>query len=472
MKFRALLPTLFLTGCLGAPPFDPPETGTTVPVQWTGARNVSGAVQTGWLRDFRDPRLDEIVATAIERNPDLKIAASRVEQARAGTTIATSPLFPQIDYQQSAARQQTVFTTGSIPVPGLDDPTVTTSNQFNLQTVLSWELDIWGRVRAGRAAAFSDQQAATAEYDGARLSIAGVAARNWYAVCEAAEQLQVALETLKSFEDSARLVRGRFERGLSNALDLRLALSGEETAKALVEARRGQLDAAMRRLQIVMGEYPKAGMKTATMPGLRGSVPAGLPAELIARRPDLRAAERLVAAARKRETEARLALLPRISLTGAGGTTTDALKNILSSDFGAWSIAANLMQPVFDGGRLLAERDRRTAQKTEAEANYVKIALQAFAEVEIALNAEGLLAKRERADAEAAFQAGKAVDLALRDYSAGLRDYLFVLEAQRTFFNARSRTLSTRLERLENRINLHLALGGDFSTPPPVSPAS
>jgi len=459
----SLLLTTALTGCLSAPSYDPPALGTAIPAHWT-AGGTSGTVTGDWLSEFRSQRLDQVVETALRQNPDLRVAAARLAQAQAGTRIATSALFPQVGFDQTASRGQRVFTTGSIPVQGLDDPTRTTANTFGVQVDLSWEIDLWGRIRAGRAAALADQEAARDQLLNAQLSLAAQTAKAWFAVCEAHELVQVADETVDSFARSTRIVRDRFEQGIADALDLRLALSNEENAIALREARLQQLDAATRQLEIIMGNYPAGSYKASSMPEVRGNVPAGIPAEILARRPDLRAAERQVAAASKREVEARLALLPRIALTAAGGTTTDALKNILSNDFGVWTIAANLTQPLFDGGRLIAEKDRQTAIKEEAEANYVSAALEAFREVETALEAEQLLKKRERADRASSDQAGKALDLALERYSAGLQDYLFVLEAQRTYFNARSRALNTRRERLDNRINLHLALGGDFTT--------
>jgi len=459
---------VLFVGCLAAPDFSPPEIAADIPPGWTGAQ-ASGAVTGDWIREFNDPKLDSIVQTAIAQNPSLEIAAARLAQAQAGTRMATSALLPQVNFNQTASRQQNVFTTGSFPIQNegagsAPDPIRTTNNSFGIQVDMSWEIDLWGRIRAGRAAALAEQQAARDELAAARLSLAAQTAKAWFAVCEASELVGVARETVASFERSTRVVRDRFEGGIANALDLRLALTNQENADALLQQRLQQLDAATRQLEIIMGDYPAAKLKPGDLPSVRGNVPAGIPAAILARRPDLQAAERQVAAARKREVEARLALLPRIALTAAGGSTTDALKNILSNDFGVWTIAANLTQPLFDGGRLIAEKDRQTAVKEEVEAAYVRDALEAFREVETALAAERRLRNRVAADREAAKQAGKALDLALEQYSAGLRDYLFVLEAQRTYFNARSRVLNTRRERLDNRINLHLALGGDFTT--------
>jgi len=191
-------------------------------------------------------------------------------------------------------------------------------------------------------------------------------------------------------------------------------------------------------------------------------VRAGVPAEVLERRPDLAAAAQRMLAAQDRRREAQLALLPRISLTAAGGTTTDAVKNLLNGDFGIWTLAANLAQPIFEGGRLLAERDVRVGQLEEAEANYVRVALEAFREVETALAVEGRLRRREEAERAASREAERALELALRQYTTGLTEYLFVLEAQRTYFTARNRLIETQREWLDNRVNLYLALGGDF----------
>ncbi len=201
------------------------------------------------------------------------------------------------------------------------------------------------------------------------------------------------------------------------------------------------------------------------MPQLPGPVPVGLPAELVARRPDLVSAERRLAAADERLRQARRQLYPRFSLTAGGGTVSDQLGDLVDGDFRVWSLLANLTQPLFQGGRLRAGVDRAAAGSDELLAAYAGLALDAFREVESALAAEQHLIERERHLAEAARQLGAARRLAEDRYRSGLGDYLLVLESQTRELVAESELLSLRRELLHNRIDLHLALGGGFGEP-------
>jgi len=196
-------------------------------------------------------------------------------------------------------------------------------------------------------------------------------------------------------------------------------------------------------------------------------VPAGLPAELLARRPDLVAAERRLAAAGLSVDEARAARLPRISLTGSAGRSSQELEDLLDEDFTVWSLAANLLQPIFQGGRLAAAVDLAEARRREALAGWVSAALAAFGEVEQALAADAFLLARLAALEEAAEQALAARELSEERYLAGLAPYLSVLESQRQALAAESELLAARRGRLDARVDLHLALGGGFSTGEP-----
>jgi NodT family efflux transporter outer membrane factor (OMF) lipoprotein len=199
------------------------------------------------------------------------------------------------------------------------------------------------------------------------------------------------------------------------------------------------------------------------LPDVEGAVPAGLPSELLERRPDLAAAERRLAATNMRVREAKSALFPRISLTASGGRTSSELEDLLSSQFNVWSLAGNLAQPLFQGGRLWANVQLNRARATEALEQYLQTVLQAFGEVETALAGERLLAEREATLRAATEQSIAARRLAEDRYRNGLEDFVTLLEAQRRALEAESQWITVRRMRIENRINLHLALGGGFS---------
>ena len=282
--------------------------------------------------------------------------------------------------------------------------------------------------------------------------------------------MELAGNSAESFRTVAEQVRSRYEQGISPSLELRLALSNMETAEALLAARSEQLDRATRQLEILLGRYPGGSLLEEYSPGglpeLPGAVPAGLPAELVARRPDLAAAERRLAAADQRLVQARRSLYPRLTLTGSTGYATEEFSDLLDGDFGVWSLIAAIAQPVFQGGRLRAGVDMARATGQEALAGYANTALFAYAEVESALAAEQRLIERESHLANSVEQLVAAQRLAEDRYRSGLGDYLTVLESQTRALSAQIELINARRSLLDNRVDLHMALGGGFEEDP------
>ena len=329
---------------------------------------------------------------------------------------------------------------------------------------ISWEVDLWGKLRAGEAAALADFMGAEASFRGANLSLVAQTARAYFAVVEADRQLQLATSNLEIQDLNLRQIRLRYDEGLRPALDVHLARSNQAASEAALEGRRRRLDLVTRQLEILVGRYPAAQLQThGELTPVEGPVPAGLPAGLLARRPDLVAAERQVAAAAARVSEARRALYPRLSLTGAGGRASAELGDLLDGDFGVWTMAANLSQPLLQGGRLRAGVELAQSQRQQAEALFAASLLRALGEVEAGLAADLYLAGQERALRRAAEEAIAARRLARERYVQGLTDVLTLLDAQRRAHEAESQMLDVRRQQIDNRIDLHLALGGDFN---------
>lgn len=467
MKHLLLMLLLLTVACVGAPARQQPETGVDPPRHWSTAV-VEDPPVDDWWNGFRDEHLDTLIRIALEQNRDLQAAVHRVDRAAAEARIAGADLKPGLGASASASRQRQNFI--GLPIPGSSGTVLsTTSTRLGLSLDTSWEIDLWGRMRAGARAAVAELQAVESDLRGARLSIAGQTSKVWFALVEAAQQVELASSSAESFRDVAEQVRTRYVEGLRPAVDLRLALSNLAAAEALLERRRVQLDRTMRQLEVLLGRYP-AGTLTERfpargMPELPGPVPVGLPAELVARRPDLSSAERRLAAADERLRQARRSLYPRFSLTASGGTASDQLDDLLDGDFRVWSLLGNLTQPLFQGGRLRAGVERAAAGREELVAAYAGLALDAFREVESALAAEQHLLERKRHLAEAALQLGAARRLAEDRYRSGIGSYLLVLESQTRELAAESELLTLRRELLENRVDLHLALGGGFGGP-------
>ncbi len=453
----------FATGCATAPPVVVPQLDVAVPDAWTAeADGPTGSVAPDWWTEFGDAGLSAAVETALVQNFDLQAAAARLEQAAADARAASGALQPTVQASYNGSRRKQNFV--GFPIPGAEGRVLSTiSTNHGVSFDVSWEIDLWGRLRADAQAALADLQRSAADLRGAQLSLAGQTTKAWFAIAEAQQQVLLSEATVASFRESAELVQERFETGIRPALDLRQALLNLSNAEALLDQRRQQLDGSTRQLEVILGRYAAGDVEPpADLPAVPGSVPAGLPANLVARRPDLVAAERQVAASEARLSVARRSLLPNISLTAATGTATDGLRSLVNGDFGVWSFVSNLVAPLWQGGQLRAQITRAEAQTAEILATYANTALTAFAEVETALAAEGFYADRIGHLMMSVEQARAAERLAEERYRAGLDFYITVLDSQRSAVQAESDLIAARRVRLENRVDLYLALGGGF----------
>ena len=466
-----------LVGCIAKPPdYNASLLGFDLPEGWesTGAR--MGGPDSNWVASFGDGRLNNLVEEVKKNNYDLKIAASRMKQAEGDAKIAGAKLYPRGRLSYNGSRTQQSFIglpfinpqTGSVGTAGDGGLSTSLSNNFGVSLDLDWELDLWGRIRTGQSAAIADYQASKVELGGFKQSLTAQTAKVWFAIQEADQQVKLAQETLESYRESERTISDGFELANLPASQLRLAKSQTASAEALVEERRGQKTLAIRQLQILLGEYP-SGKYTA--PGkfsrLPKAPPTGLPSDLIHRRADMIAAERRVAAADKRIHEAKLALFPQISLTGSGGTASETLRNSLNPDNLIWSIAGSVSQVVFSGGEVAANVSKRKAITEEEIANYQRTALNAFSEVEGALTSEDLLRRREESLLRSEKFLQEAYTRSMDEYRDGVGDILTILTTQQQLLQAKSQVLSIRRMRLENRVDLHLALGGAFDARKP-----
>jgi NodT family efflux transporter outer membrane factor (OMF) lipoprotein len=449
-----------LAGCATAPIQDVPDNIRIPTGAQQGADTLS--ISTVWWSDFSDPALEDLIAESRAANFDLRAAAGRMQAAASQAKAAGAPLWPQISASSGGTRQQQVFV--GFPIPGQPGPVKTKSTSFGISLDITWELDVWGRLGAGRAAAVADRQAAIATYNGAKLSLEAQTAKAWFALTEAQLQHDLAQATLENHNTSVQQIETRYRRGVRTSLDLRLMKVERANARDRLQQARQRLAVAARQIEVILGRYPSGDYKASlALPTLTRAVPPHIPAEIVARRPDLVTAERRLAASVMRVKEAKRARYPRISLTGSTGQTSDDLSNLLKGDFTVWRLVGNLVAPLFQGGRIQAGIDASKARNEEAIAVFASRVLSAYAEVENTLEAEGFLADREAALTEASEEATAARSLAEDQYRSGLRDLITMLSAQRAAHTAASQLLAVRRHRLDARVNLHLALGGDFT---------
>jgi NodT family efflux transporter outer membrane factor (OMF) lipoprotein len=419
-----------------------------VPGAWKMARGeTSGAPAAGWLATFGEPQLDALVREADRYNADLQVAAARVEQAAGYAKLAGATIYPAVN----------LLARGGGKLGG---------DQSGLSGVglfASWELDIWGRVRAERAAGAEQYEAAVADAFYARQSIAATTAKSFMLAVEARLQLAIAADIVRASEQAIGLARDRLRVGASDEYDVALAEANLATARDAARQLALGYEQARRALETLVGRYPAAELEVpAALPRVPGPVPVGLPSELLERRPDVIAAERRIAAAFHRVAEAKAARLPKFALT-AGVTSISSELFVLQNHANpVLSLGANLAAPIFNGYALEAQVDIRNAEQQLAIAEYGRVGLRAFGEVETALSSEFTADEREAILARSVASNARTLELAQVRYRVGSGDLRTVLQQNVALYGARTALLHVQTERLVQRVNLHLALGGSF----------
>jgi multidrug efflux system outer membrane protein len=423
-----------------------------VPGQWTAAGAGTGTVSDNWLATFSDEQLTAAVAEAIAHNADLRVAASRVEQAQLYAKLAGAKLYPSAD----------ILARGGGKMSG------DSSGLQGGALVVNWELDLWGRVRYGRAAAREDAAAAASDFEYARQSIAATVAKNWFLAIEAGLQAEVARGTIRNSEDLVRLAEDRTRVGIGNDEDVYVARSNAGTYRDVLRQIELSREQAIRGLELLLGRYPAAAATISPqLPAQPGAVPGGLPSELLERRPDIVAAERRIAAAFNRVGEAKAARLPAIALTTSVNSISSDLFVLQDRDNPIWSIGANLLMPVFRGGALKTQVDIRTAEQKQAVAAYAVVGQRAFSEVENALSAEIAAREREQILTQTLGDSRRALEIVQTQFKVGSTDLRFVTQRQLALNATESALVRTQTEQRVQRVNLHLALGGSFEMPTP-----
>jgi outer membrane protein, multidrug efflux system len=455
-----------LTACGLLPPLgskrmkaDVAEVKALAPDKWAALPKLPSAAATGWLADFSSPTLSQLVERAITANPNLKAASARVTQARAETMQAGADMLPSLSTSFAASRTQAP---GDQRFAGLGQ----INNRFRFPLNVSWEIDFWGRVADQRGSAKARRFAAEEDFHAARLSLAANTVRTAITLAEAQSLLALAEQNVQTRRVQLGILDRQMARGLDTdraALDLSLSRADLARAESTIQQRRATVDQTRRALEVLLGGYPAGAERgLSSLPTLRREIPAGLPSELLLRRPDLRAAERRLEAALRSESAAKKAFLPSIRLTGESGRTSQDIDDLLDPQAAIWTIASNITQSLFQGGRILATAQQTRARYEEQLQTYTNSALTAFREVETALAADGFLKQQAAALSQAATEAERAESLVQGQYEKGLSEVLTLLDTRQRAFDARSSLITARAQRLRNRADLHLALGGEF----------
>ncbi|MCG2633925.1 MAG: efflux transporter outer membrane subunit [Gammaproteobacteria bacterium] len=465
--------TLSLGGCSFAPDFRKPE--TAVSENWISARLASaGEIPADWWHSFNDPALVALVEEALGANNDLQLAAARVAEARALLTGQQAERYPLLEVGGAAARQgpseeaATVGTRGGKPF-----------NDLQVSGVLSYELDLWGRLANASEAARARLLASAANREAVRLAVIGEVANGYFSFRALDRQIEIAERTVASRRESVALQRARFEGGDIDELALRQAES--EFAAAESELPRfHQLRTRQRNaLAVLLGRNPRqivqddiavaAAIDTINAPA---SVPAGRPADLIVRRPDIAAAEQALVATKAEIGIARAAFLPRISFVGLLGLQGASGSDLFQGSASTWQLGGSLLGPLLDFGRAEALVDQAEARQRQALIRYRQTTQTAFQEVLNALSDMRRAEERLQAQTRQVMALRNATELARQRFQGGFSSYLEVLDAERSLFSIELDLVETQRDRLQSTVNLYRALGGGWQGPLDVQAAT
>lgn len=410
----------------------------------SGPVQSSAFVQNGWVREFGDEQLTDAIEEAFANNRNLQSVLAQLRAARAAMRVSRADLFPRIDLSGSATDAENAATV------------------YNGELAASWEVDIWGRNLSLARAGNADARAATADYAAARQALAAAVTQAWYDRSAAGISHNLATDDLDRRKDTRRITDARFRAGLASRLDVRLAQVAVSNSEDRLEAATRTARNAARALEVLTGRYPSGEAKGANDLIALDALPSvAAPVAVLAGRPDLIAAEARVDAAGLRATDARHAMFPQLTLQFNATTQSGSIGDLFDPGTYIDAITGGLLQPLFRGGALLAEAERQGEQARSALFTYAQLALTAFQEVEDRIDAEATLERQVTATATAAEEARTAVGLTRSRYINGRSTIFDLINAQTTAIAAETRAIEARRARIENRVNLHLALGDE-----------
>lgn len=462
-----LLSTLFAAGCSFIPQLD--RTVAPVPEAFPAIGNSSANVAAAdipWEQFFTDPRLQQLITLGLDNNRDLRIAVLNIEQARAQYQIQRAGQFPELGIAGTGSRAANPATGGyaNTYMVGLSMP--------------SWEIDFWGRIRSLKEQSLARYLATEEGRKSAQISLVASIANTWLGLQADEELRAISLRTLQTREESVRLAKLRFDAGATSELDFQQARALTENARATLAQQTRQRDLAINALTLLVGQQVPTellaslqGKQLVDLPVL-ADVPAGLPSDLLLRRPDIRQAEQTMLAANANIGAARAMFFPNVSLTAAAGFANTELSDLFESSSTTFSIAPSIYLPIFTAGRNQANLEVAEAGRKIAANQYEKAIQTAFREVSDALVSRKSLVEQLRAQ-QAQLEAEAArLKLSNLRYTNGVASYLDLLDAQRSMFALEQALVQVRLAQLQNQVLLYKALGGGWTDQGPETPTA
>jgi NodT family efflux transporter outer membrane factor (OMF) lipoprotein len=439
-----------LLGACSHTAIEPETHAPTIPSAWQRG-GYTGAPKANWLKDFGNAELTSFVEEAVANNYSLHQERARLYQAEQSVVLTRANRFPTLNLTLDGQRR------------GADGSTITESSGIAIEG--RWEVDLWGRLTKEQQASQLAYAAQQVSLQSAERDLAGRTAGTFFQVLEAKQLFGVARRRLDNAIATQDIVASGYRQGLNDALDLYLAKNQVERQEANYAQQEQVVSEAVADLQLLLARYPDGNLAVSQeLPLITDAVPAGLPSELLTRRPDVQQAWLNLLAADADLAAAHKSRFPSLSLVGSTGTASAAFSEFLTGDISIWSVSGGLTQPIFNAGRLRAIEELALAEVQRTEQQYLDLVYSAFADVENAISRLASLRSRYESFLDAEKNSRAALNLALEQYQRGLVAYTTVLESQRQAFDAETTVVQLKNLLLQNRITLYLALGGEFST--------
>jgi len=458
---------LIMSGCASQVKNLPEQTKVDIPEKWEisikerkksddkkvdDADQSKAVVKNGWLETFNDASLNKFVDVALNNNPDLLSSATQLKTAIEQVNIDGSTLWPNVSADLTSNRS--------------DNKTSGVTTEIRTVTgalAISWEADIWGKLSQRKKSATFSALAQGEIYNAAELSLVANVSRAWYNLITNKLQVDLAQQRLDSFKRTAALIDENYKRGLRSALDVYLSRTDVQLQISSLSDTQFNYVQSLRAFKTLLGEYPDTNLEFgSSLPELENDIPLGLPAELLTRRPDLKASQLQYQAEIANAKAANRNRYPSISFNGTIGDSREKFNQLFENNTLVLTLVSGISQPIFQSGELKSREKQAIYQAENAYATLLKSTLSAFEEVENSISRESFLQEQHTALKEAVSFAQGGLELALDRYQSGLVNYTTVLESQRRLFDSKRNEINLRNALLQNRIGLHLALGGDF----------
>ena len=466
------LSSLCFSGCTVGPDYHPPQTATRL--HWSeplaGGETNATATATEWWKNFNDMEMDSLIARAVQSNLDLRVAVGRVREARAQYGVASADLWPTLDTSASYARSlqsKNQPLIGSLP-SFVEQQIPFENNVYQAGFDASWEIDVFGGKRRALQASSAQYAASQFSRRDVLVSLLGDVAQSYIDLRGYQQRLAIARENIDAQEKSLGITRDRFAKGLASELDVDQASAVLATTRADVPTLESSIQTSMHRVEVLLGQHPGSLQAelgpSAAIPPTPPLVPVGVPSDLLLRRPDIREAERQLAAATANIGVAKADLFPKFNLTGSYGLDSISTSDFFTAKSQNWSVGPTVQWRIFDAGRIRANIRVQNALQEQALATYEKTVLTAFEEVENNLVSYAKEQDRRRSLQDAVLSNKRSLEVSQRQYANGLTDFLHVLDAERSLFSAQDALVQSDRTISANLVALYKSLGGGWET--------